>query len=887
MRMQTQRSRQLDIERQLRAPPAEIEGFVPVSKAYMSALTNRVAMLESMLVETGKEIPPANYPPKIRPEAPPAPAPAPLAAPVPIPQGSDDVYEQQQQQQHDPDPAAAQITTTPRSTQDSSSSSSNGDNYHQNDDDDGMPLTETEAHPHPYPPPKTTQSRAQNSNNKRELLVRMLLSTRGHLSFDQLSGRLRFFGPASNFHIYADSTAPRDNSGESLEQTRRTERIIRSLTIETHDYLMDLFWEYYNSVLYIVHKEAFYEDMQNSKNKHYSGFLHINILAMGYRFADVEREDMKKITLGNRECTLHREARYMLDMELERPGGLPSVQAFLLLGDLECGVGRDNTGWMYAGMANRLCFDLGLHLDCQNDGLDEKEMQIRHMTLFACVIYDKYWALFLGRPTGIKTSDLEMYRMSKKFASLSTCTPAGEQRSLETQIYEELLDLMELAGKIAEIRGPEVPGSRRDRDPDDNANRYMYVLNLDRQLQTWYRQLPPSLVWKPENIATAPFSFFLLHQQYHCSLILLHRPWAKYDDEDGDDDGDGNNGHEDDDDRIADHHAFMSRAICTRQAIRVARIFWHHRQRFDTRRIFVTGIQHAGTAATALVAALAFIKSTSDDRKNNLPYLECLAAALHDMSATYQPAASMSAILQAVMLELQNASSPPPALQQHHQHQHQQYHGGVSVSATMTATIPARRESNAMDDADSSRICKKRQLSKSSTRPPDNPNANAAAGPGGGGAGALFAFTPQSMSVSTSSTNTSSKQKSFTTMLQGMPDMPPPPVVVGEGEREAERERNGGYGYDPMVTPRSECAAVWPSLNSDFNVLDQPMSFTWMSGSSSGQNLDLVDMVVDTAAPLVGHGQQGMGMYDPFETEMGTGTGERRRDATELDFFSL
>ena len=41
------------------------------------------------------------------------------------------------------------------------------------------------------------------------------------------------------------------------------------------------------------------------------------------------------------------------------------------------------------GMANRLCFDLGLHLDCQNDGLPDKEIQIRHMTLFACVIYDK------------------------------------------------------------------------------------------------------------------------------------------------------------------------------------------------------------------------------------------------------------------------------------------------------------------------------------------------------------------------------------------------------------------------------------------------------------------------------------------------------------------
>lgn len=41
------------------------------------------------------------------------------------------------------------------------------------------------------------------------------------------------------------------------------------------------------------------------------------------------------------------------------------------------------------GMANRLCFDIGLHLDCGSEDLPEKEVQIRNMTLFACVVYDK------------------------------------------------------------------------------------------------------------------------------------------------------------------------------------------------------------------------------------------------------------------------------------------------------------------------------------------------------------------------------------------------------------------------------------------------------------------------------------------------------------------
>lgn len=368
-----------------------------------------------------------------------------------------------------------------------------------------------------------------------------------------------------------------------------------------------------------------------------------------------------------------------------------------------------------------------------------------------------------------------MYRLSKQFACLSACKPAGIQKSWETQIYEELLDLMELAGKIAEIRDA---GTQTAKDIDKDNNAYLYVMNLDRQLQTWYRRLPENLVWKPENIQTAPFSYFLLHQQYHCSLILLHRPWAKYEDPPTPDSED-----ESDEEalmNIDDNHSFMSRSICTRQAIRVARIFWHHRQRFNTRQIFVTGIQHAGTAATALVAALAFIKNVKD-RKNNMQYLECLALALYDMSFTYQPAASMSSILQAVMLELQNASAktPPPD---------QRYLRGDNV------TIPARREST--NETDEHRIFKKRQLSCSSvTRPNTFPSSTPSIPP-------LNDFSKTPASKSTSSINT----------------------VGMHLNAETEMGRNGYV----MITPRSERAA-WPMLNSDLNPLDYPMGFTGMN----------------------------------------------------------
>jgi hypothetical protein len=420
-----------------------------------------------------------------------------------------------------------------------------------------------------------------------------------------------------------------------------------------------------------------------------------------------------------------------------------------------------------------------------------------------------------------------MYRLSKQFTSLSACKPAGVQRSLETQIYEELLDLMELAGKIAEIRDSEAQSSQ---DLDKANSAYLYVMNLDRQLQTWYRRLPENLVWNPENIQAAPFSFFLLHQQYHCSLILLHRPWAKYEDPDQASSEDG----QDDDafTSIEDNHAFMSRSICTRQAIRVARIFWHHRQRFDTRRIFVTGIQHAGTAATALVAALAFIKNPND-RKNNMQYLECLASALHDMSYTYQPAASMSSILQAVMLELENANAktPPPH--------------DLRYLRSESVAIPARRESTSQE-TEAHRTFKKRQLSKSSTRPSTHSSSVPSLD---------FAKTPAS--------NTNSNSNST-------PSMNPLGMVLNN---ENEMERNGYV----MVTPRCE-RAVWPTLNGELNALDYPMTFAGMGMSVNGnQTGNWLGMGGEGMSPFQG---QGGGMH-------GNGEGEVQGKNHELDFFSF
>lgn len=297
---------------------------------------------------------------------------------------------------------------------------------------------------------------------------------------------------------------------------------------------------------------------------------------------------------------------------------------------------------------------------------------------------ERYWALYLGRPTSMKSADLEIYTLSKHFERLGACQPAGPEKSTETSIYEALIDLMDLAGRISENMDPHSQQSGSASAAD--RTQYLRMAALDREFSNWYARLPEQLRWTPTNIANAPFSFFLLHQQYHCSLILLHRPFAMYEDEGDKDEGRGSS--------PGNHFSALSRTVCTKHAIRVARIFWQHRQRFDTTRIFITGLQHAGTAATALVAALAFLKDPAD-RSNNMQYLECLAAALQDMAHTYQPAERMSGVLRAVMIELRGGTPTDPT--------------NIRLYKSPSSVVPARRGSTT--DAAEMPTFKKRQLS--------------------------------------------------------------------------------------------------------------------------------------------------------------------------------
>ncbi|KAF2107078.1 fungal-specific transcription factor domain-containing protein [Lophiotrema nucula] len=449
------------------------------------------------------------------------------------------------------------------------------------------------------------------------------------VKFDMASGRVRFFGPTTNMHILSRSTSDQSKTAESFWPIST---LVRDLSPETHDYLIDLFFDCHNSALHIVHKWAFFDDLKAGGTQFYSNFLHMTILAEGYRYADRSRADIKRFTCSGPDSSIfHTKAKKMAELELVKPGGVTSIQAFFLLGDLEVGIGRDDTGWMFAGMSFRLLFDVGLHVDPCELRLTEREVQIRHMVLWACIMNDVYWALYLGRPTMLKASDIAPACLNKDFDRLieSQTRTYAYEKTIETKVYEALLQLMDLLEPLCETRD-----LRKNLKPSDA---YLKIATLDRKLNNWYADLPERLRWTPGNLARAPASFYLLHTQYHTALILLHRtfptqpPQAQPPERHS----------------SSTHFSTLSRNVCVSNAIQVADAITQYRKRYPIRRIFVTGLQHVGTAATALMAEVSMLQSEQDttERTRLLGHLEVLRDSMREMSEMYQPATMMGTVV--------------------------------------------------------------------------------------------------------------------------------------------------------------------------------------------------------------------------------------------------
>lgn len=171
------------------------------------------------------------------------------------------------------------------------------------------------------------------------------------IRFDLSSGRVRCFGPTTNMAI--TSKASFHNPPNRSISHWPIFLLVRDLSPETNRYLLDLFWTHHNSIVHLVHLDAFYEDQEEGRSDYYSTFLHLTMLATGFRYADKNRPDIQEFNTSRyRSSTLHQKAKAMAKLELDQSKGIPTIQGLLLLGSLEFMNGDDETGWLHTGSAS-------------------------------------------------------------------------------------------------------------------------------------------------------------------------------------------------------------------------------------------------------------------------------------------------------------------------------------------------------------------------------------------------------------------------------------------------------------------------------------------------------------------------------------------------------
>jgi hypothetical protein len=382
-------------------------------------------------------------------------------------------------------------------------------------------------------------------------------------------------------------------------------------------------------------------------------------------------------------------------------------------------------------MASRLAFDIGLHVNLSDTS--ETERRVRRQVMAACVMLDRHLAAFLGRPTSIKSQDIGINLAPKDLSILSMESAMFGLPGFDTKpalltdaaIHPYMLELVELASNITDSQNMYQITIDTSAGQTEGG-RYMQTVAMDRRLQNWYRSLPSFLAWTPVNVKSAPLSFFFLHQTFHTAMILLHRPWAKY-------------GPAQDEASIPgtfaasvaafskhfgamhpgldDTKVTMARNMCTQHAIRIARIFWQHRQRYDGKKIGLMAAQHAGTAALALMGALAH-QNKELDPQSNLRYLQVLSSSIYDMSQTYHPAARMYHLLKSMLMDIRkemvsSRNIDSDALLQQLQQSvtnmsYQPSYPWASSASSMYPVLPVIQESVEVSDA---QPVKKRRLS--------------------------------------------------------------------------------------------------------------------------------------------------------------------------------
>ncbi|KAF5249556.1 hypothetical protein FANTH_5149 [Fusarium anthophilum] len=425
-------------------------------------------------------------------------------------------------------------------------------------------------------------------------------------------GQIHYFGSRSNFSLLKNSpVASSTVSSRDLQKQAADTLDQLNLRVEVSDelrnHLLDLFWSWQNTWQYLVVKELFLEDLYITHSSRYTSPLLLSaVLALAARYSDrieLRSDPLDQNTAGN---ALAEQAKMILFYESQAPK-VTTVQATALLGLREIATDKEALGWMYCGMAARMAFNLGLHLDrshwVDTGHITKDEAEVGTIVWWGCYVLDKLFNIGLGRPSTIQEHEISAKLPSMdhgaEYESWHSESPIGEPivfpRSHQVSNVRATVQLFRVTSSaLDEIYRP---GSQHVKSRIMELVTKTHVNIIEFQIN-----LPSCLRLSPSPLAPTLPHIYLLHLQIHVAIILLHRPFV----------------------------GVQRKTLDPGSFHPSTGLYSKH---YTLRRIPISAIHCAFTASIILLLETTSIDSK--DRDRSIASLKVLAEALTDMSAAW------------------------------------------------------------------------------------------------------------------------------------------------------------------------------------------------------------------------------------------------------------
>lgn len=348
----------------------------------------------------------------------------------------------------------------------------------------------------------------------------------GNLSIDE-SGQLRYYGKSSGFYMLRGSKNFQNGAFHfNSKGYRHGQNVLANPLTDPYelppkdlsDHLLDLYFKHFYPLLPILHKRSFLAALESEQRPPH---LLLNaIYAVASRISPdirVRSDPNLRDTAGD---VFFERARILLDFEWDGYK-VSTVQALLLLSSHQNGALKNIRGWLYSGLAFRMCQNLGLNRNCDDWNLSPDEKEERKRVFYCCFVLDRLTCAMHGRAPMIDDRDLDTP------IPLEVDEDDKHNQPTIMDSFHQLINLCEILGDILTqlymVKGRKQVSQMST--PDSVISR------LDRSLNQWMAKLPASVQYRPPNTrmnekAPAPnLQLCQIHMLFYTSLILLHRPF--------------------------------------------------------------------------------------------------------------------------------------------------------------------------------------------------------------------------------------------------------------------------------------------------------------------------------------------------------------------------